>query len=73
MEPPKDAYTKTYKVRAAGKNTKTIEVSVPRDMVLRMARRANLSLEEYLKQYRAVAHYDDFDGVFYQFQKVASQ
>jgi len=69
MEQPIDAYIKTYIMRTSGKRSRTIEVTVPRDVIVRQARRVGLSIDEYLKQYRAVAHYNDFDGVYYRFEK----
>ena len=69
MERPTDAYTRTYIMRTAGRRSRTIEVTVPRDVIVRQARRAGLTVEEYLKQYRAVASFDDFEGVHYHFEK----
>ena len=69
MEKPKDAYTRTYKLRTTGQRDRTFEVSVPRDVILRQARRAGVTPDEFLEQYRAVAHFDDFEGVYYYFEK----
>jgi len=69
VEKPKDAYTRTYKLRTTGQRDRTFEVSVPRDVILRQAKRAELTPGEFLEQYRAVAHFDDFEGVYYRFEK----
>jgi len=69
MEQPIDAYTRTYIMRTAGKRSRTIEVTVPRDVIVRQARRAGLTIDEYLKQYRAVAHFNDSDELYYRFEK----
>ena len=70
MDAPQDSYTRTYKLRTTGNKDGTFEVSVPRDVVLRQARKAGLTPEEFLNQYRAVAHFDAFDGLFYHFERV---
>ena len=57
-------------MRTAGRRARTVEVTVPRDVIVRQSLRAGLSLEDYIDQYRAVAHYDDSEGVYYRFEKV---
>jgi hypothetical protein len=59
---------KTYKLRMAIPGAKTVEVTFPYEVVEREARKHNLSIPEFLKQYVAVAQYDNFDGVFYSFE-----
>jgi len=64
-----DSYTKTYKLRTTGQRARTIEVSVPRDVIIRQSRRAGLTIDEYCDQYRAVAHYNDSNEIYYTFEK----
>ena len=70
---PKDSLTKSYKMRTVGHREATITVTVPKDMIIRQAKRAGISLEEYLETYRAVAHFDDSEGLYYTFEKVKQQ
>jgi hypothetical protein len=59
---------KQYKLRMAIPGTKTVEVTFPYEVVEREARKHNLTVQEFLAQYIAVAQYDNFDGVFYSFE-----
>ena len=68
--PIENAYTRTYKLRAARKTTNTVEVSVPRDFVRRLAWRANLTVKELTVQYRAVAYFGGGDELLYRFEKI---
>jgi hypothetical protein len=66
-----DAYRKTYKLRlSAGRGKNCIEVTFPFDVVDKEARKRGLSLKEFLEQYQAVANYNGFDGVLYQFERI---
>lgn len=67
-----DTYTKVYKLRTAGDDGRTIEVSMPREVVVKEARKRGMTLEEFIQRYRAIAHYNAFDGVFYGFEPVSS-
>jgi hypothetical protein len=66
-----DAYRKTYKLRLAqGKNSKnSYEVTFPYEVVYKESNKRGLTIEQFLKQYQAVAQYNGFDGVLYQFEK----
>ncbi len=67
------SYGKPYSLRVTGKNEKTVEVSIPKEFIHRQAHKAGLDVREYVRQYRAVAHYDDFIGVYYSFEKIENQ
>jgi len=69
MEITRDSYTKTYKLRTTGQRARTVEVSVPRDVIIRQSKRAGLTVEEYCEQYRAVAHFGDSEEIHYHFEK----
>lgn len=60
-----DAYTKIYRLRVTGRDGRTIETSIPKAVVERGAKKAELSVEEFLKSYRAEWLYDDFGGAFF--------
>jgi len=65
-----DTYKKSYKMRSQGQDGLNTVVSIPRIVIEREATRKGLSVEEFIEQFRAVAHYNNFDGVFYAFEKV---
>lgn len=66
-----DTYKKRYKIRALGEDGLNTVVSIPRPVIEREASKKHLSIEEFIKTHRAVAHYNNFDGVFYAFEKIA--
>jgi len=59
-------------MRATGAEGRTIEVSLPKEVVEREARKRGLTIPEFIKRFRAVAHYNAFDGVLYVFEPVSS-
>jgi len=69
-----EGYRKEYRVRLAqGMKKKSMEVTFPYEVVEREARKRGLSIPEFLNKFRAVAQYDNFDGVFYSFEKIPSE
>ena len=64
-----DAYKRRYKMRVLGENGLNIVVSLPRVVVEREAEKRNLTINEFLKEFRAIAQYDNFEGVIYTFEK----
>jgi len=62
----KVAYRKKYAMRAVG--TGGFEVSIPKEVIEREARKRGLTPGEFREKYTAVALYNDFDGVFYRFE-----
>jgi hypothetical protein len=66
-----DAYRRTYKLRlSAGKGKNCVEVTFPFDVVERESRKHGLTVEQFMAQYQAVAQYNGFDGVLYQFEQI---
>jgi hypothetical protein len=66
-----DAYRKSYKLRlSAGRSKNCIEVTFPFPVVEKEARKLGLSVDQFIEQYQAVAQYNGFDGVLYQFEKI---
>lgn len=66
----KDAYKRRYKLRAVGEDGLNIVVSIPRVVIEREAEKRGLTVGEFLEQFRAVAQYDNFDGVRYTFEEI---
>lgn len=64
---PDDAYSKIFKMRAVGKDGQTVEATIPREIVMREARKRGLTLEQFLAQFRVEWLYDDFGGAFARF------
>lgn len=72
---PKDTnlIIKRYKLRPTGDQGRTIETSIPREVVEREARRHGLTLSEALKKLVAVWRYDSFAGLFLCFEPAVEQ
>lgn len=65
----RDAYRKRYKMRALGPDGLNTVVSIPRVVIEREAEKHRLTVEEFRQQFRAVAQFDNFDGVHYTFEE----
>ena len=59
-------------MNVVGKGGATTTVAIPPEVIDRKAEEVGLSPEEFIRRYKAVAHYDNFDGVFYAFERVAN-
>lgn len=64
------SYEKSYKMRMVGEDGLNIVVSIPRTVIVKEARSQGLTLEEFLKQYRAIAQYNSFEGIHYVFKPI---
>lgn len=64
----KGTYKKRYRMNVVGKDGATTTVAIPPEVIERKAEEAGLTVEEFIKQFRVVAHYNNFDGVFYAFE-----
>lgn len=62
-------YIKRYKVRKSGRDGRTLETSIPRLTFEREARRRGLSIEKALEALEAVWRFNDFDGLYLNFEK----
>jgi hypothetical protein len=65
-------YRKRYRMNVVGKDGATTTVAIPPEVIDRKADEASLSADEFIKCYKAIAHYDNFDGVLYTFEKVSN-
>ena len=70
MPKVEDSYKRRYKMRMVGADGMNIVVSIPRVVIQREAERHALTIEKFLERFKAVAHYDNFQGVRYTFEKV---
>lgn len=66
----RDSYKRRYKMRAVGQDGLNIVVSIPRMVIEREAERRGLTIGEFLEQFKAVAQFDNFDGVVYTFEEI---
>lgn len=64
----KDAYKRCYKMRALGEDGLNIVVSIPRIVIEREAEKREITVGEFLQQFRAIAQFDNFPGVVYTFE-----
>ena len=69
----RDSYKRRYKMRAVGQEGLNIVVSIPRVVIEREAERRGLTVGEFLEQFKAVAQYDNFEGVRYTFEEVTEE
>jgi len=66
----KDTYKKRYKMNVVGKDGATTTVAIPPEVIERQAEQVGLTPEEFTRRFRAVAHYNNFDGIFYTFEEI---
>jgi len=64
-----EVYIKKYKVRKSGREGRTLETSIPRLTFEREARKRGLSIEEALEELEAVWRFNDFDGLYLNFER----
>ena len=69
----RDSYKRRYKMRAVGQEGLNICVTIPRVVIEREAERRGLTVGEFLEQFKAVAQYDNFEGVHYTFEPVTEE
>jgi len=66
---PRKALRRRYTLRKTGKGGKSIETTIPREVIEREARRKGLDVDEFLEKYVAEVFYNDFHGVHITFIK----
>lgn len=69
----KNAYRKRYKMRSLGTDGLNTVVSIPRVVIEREAEKSGLTIEGFREQYRAVAQFNNFEGVHYIFEKIEKE
>jgi len=65
----KDTYQQKCKMYAIGKEGRATTILIPRAVIERKAREEGLLPGEFVKQFHVVAYYNNFDGIFYTFEK----
>ena len=65
-----DAYQRSYRLRMAQPGAKSLEVTFPYEVVEREARRNGLSVDDFVKQFQVVAHFNSIAGVVYTFERI---
>lgn len=65
-----DSYRKEYRIRRAVPASNSLEVTFPYKVVEREARRHDITVEEFIKHFQAVAHYNNVEGVLYTFEPI---
>jgi len=68
----KGTYKKRYRMNTVGKDGATTTVAIPPEVITKKAEEAGMTIEEFIQQYRVIAHYNNFDGVFYVFEPIES-
>lgn len=66
-------YKKRYRINTIGREGLTKTVAIPPEVIARKAEEQGLTSEEFLKQFQMVAHYDNFDGVYYEFELIPEE
>lgn len=62
-------YKKTYRLKVLVAGRKSINVTMPYEVVAREAEKRNLSVEEFIDRFVVIAEYDNFEGIHYTFKK----
>ena len=63
-------YKKEYRLKVLMAGRKSINVTMPYEVIQREAEKRGITIAEFIEQYRAIAEYNNFDGVRYTFKKV---
>ena len=66
-------YKKEYRLKVLVAGRKSINVTIPYEVIQRESEKRDLTVEQFIDIYVAVAEYDNFDGVRYTFKKSASE
>lgn len=63
-------YRKEYKMRVLVQGAKHISVAIPYVVIERQAAMREITVEEFLAQFVAVAEFNSFEGVHYTFKEL---
>lgn len=69
----RNALRKAYRIRLNVKGRKSFIVALPYEVVEREARKRELSIEDFLAKYHAIAQYNSFEGVRYTFEAIPKE
>lgn len=69
----KNAFRRSYRIRISQPGVNTLEVTFPFEVVEKEARKLGISVEDFVRQFQVVAHFDGNDArVIYIFEKIVS-
>lgn len=70
---PGSSLQRHYKMRKTGRDGLNITITIPREVVMRKARAANLTVDEFIRDYGVIAMYNSIDGVYYAFEETQKE
>lgn len=62
-----DTYSKTYKIRRVNTKERSMETTVPIDIVQRQASKEGVTIDEFLRDFKIEWRYNGFDGILLRF------
>ena len=62
-------YRKAFRLRVVVKGRKHITVAVPYEVIERQATIRNLSVEQFVDKFMAIAEFNSFEGIRYTFKE----
>ena len=70
MEADIVGYKKEYRLKLLVPGRKSVNVTMPYEVIQREADKRQLSVKDFIAHFVAVAEYDNFDGIRYTFKEV---
>lgn len=67
--PIEDSLVKKYSMIRQGMHGSTIQVTIPKELLEKVARKNGLALDEFLELFYAAAYYGGGDEVLYRFER----
>ena len=64
-----DTYSKTYKIRRVNTKERSMETTVPIDLVQKQASKEGITVDVFLRDYKIEWRYNGFDGMLLRFVK----
>lgn len=62
-------YKREYRLKVLVAGRKSINVTMPYEVIQREAEKRNITVADFIKRFVAVAEYDNFDGILYTFKE----
>lgn len=67
---PEQGYERAYRLRIAVTGRRSVEVTLPYEVIERKAKEQNLTVLEFVARFQAVAVFNSFDGVWCRFEPI---
>ncbi len=67
---PGDTYKKRYRINQVGRDGATRTLGIPPEVIEKHAEAAGITPEEFCRTYQAVAQYNSFPGLYYEFEPI---